>query len=314
MCLVEFVLDIWRYFHFVDYLSGRLFISFIWFIWILTVFMEIAFKLLRCCSLDGKLSGILVWRICQIKSDISTKHRIYTPRSGDFASVDQYTIIMAGSQGIKLFKYTQKIYYYIGVIGIDPTESNQMDHSAILTIARKWLFIFSLAQFAFTTTAYFLFEASSMIEYGLSFYSSLSMNTFSYFWRMKNFSNYVQNCERFIEKREYCSHLKANSETNSDIFILLKPKLWQERIQQWHIWLQPRKLNDPRSFLPKDCLYFLSLCTLYFHWYTPLSIFIGSIRDVTHFSYTFRLGLCLRLPLIKYEIESDRFSILSNGL
>lgn len=98
-------------------------------------------------------------------------------------------IKMASCGRIKLFKYIRKIYQVTGVI---PSESN-----------RKLLFFFSLAQFSFSTTAYLLFEANSITEYGMGLYTSTTIAIFSFFWQMKNFSQYLENCERFIAAREY---------------------------------------------------------------------------------------------------------------
>lgn len=47
-----------------------------------------------------------------------------------------------------------------------------------------------------------------MIEYGMSVYSTISLTLFLaehllIFWQMKNILNYIDSCERFIEKSAY---------------------------------------------------------------------------------------------------------------
>lgn len=107
------------------------------------------------------------------------------------------TINMAASDKIKLFKFIQKTYQDIGVY---PPQSNQNCSSIN---AKKWLFSFILLQFFVSTTAYLLIEANSMTEYGMGFYTSVTIAIFSFFWQMKNTYSYIEHFERFIERSEY---------------------------------------------------------------------------------------------------------------
>lgn len=107
------------------------------------------------------------------------------------------TINMAGGDKIKLFQFIQRTYQ---LFGIYPLQSNQ-NRSPINW--RKFGFLFNLVQFFLSTIAYLLIEANSLNKYGMGFYTSITIAVFSFFWKMENISNYIENCERFIEKSEY---------------------------------------------------------------------------------------------------------------
>lgn len=108
---------------------------------------------------------------------------------------------MAGGGKIELFKFIQKNYQ---AIGIYPPGTNMNCHSIN---AKKWLIIFSLGQMFITSLIYLFVEAHSMIEYGMTFHTCgalvLSIIVYSIlFWQMENILNYIENCERFVEKSE----------------------------------------------------------------------------------------------------------------
>lgn len=111
-------------------------------------------------------------------------------------------INMAGGGAIKLFKFTQKAYQGIGIY---PPESNQ---SRSRINAKNYFFLVCQAQYFITTAAYLLFEANSMIEYGMTFFTCTTVITVIALYtillgRMQNILNYIENCDRFIEKSEY---------------------------------------------------------------------------------------------------------------
>lgn len=111
-------------------------------------------------------------------------------------------INMPGVGKIELFKFTQKTYQHIGIY---PPASDQNR----CPIKSKTCFVpFSLAICLSLSVAYFFSEANSMIEYGMSFYSTISLTLFItehllIFWQMQNILNFIGNCERFVEKRAY---------------------------------------------------------------------------------------------------------------
>lgn len=114
-----------------------------------------------------------------------------------FSFSSSLTSNMAGGDKIKLFQFIQRTYQ---TFGIYPLQSNQNGSAINL---RKFGFLFNLVQFFLSTTAYLLIEANSLNKYGMGFYTSITIAVFSFFWKMKNISNYIENCERFIEKSEY---------------------------------------------------------------------------------------------------------------
>lgn len=111
---------------------------------------------------------------------------------------------MAGGVGtIKLFKFTQKTYEVIGA----PLPKSNQNRSCIIN-SKKCFYLLSLAQFFISSAAYLLFEANSMIEYGMVFFTCLTVivaliQYLIFLWEMKNILNFIKNCERFAAKSEY---------------------------------------------------------------------------------------------------------------
>lgn len=106
-----------------------------------------------------------------------------------------------GSGRIKLFKFIQKSYEHNGIF---PSESNE-NRGPINS--RNTLDLFCHAQFFISSAAYLLVDANSMIEYGMTFYVCITLVTSSVIylteiWQMKNISNFIGHCERFIEMSE----------------------------------------------------------------------------------------------------------------
>lgn len=115
---------------------------------------------------------------------------------------------MAGCDTIKLFKFVQKIYQFIG---ISPSKFKERSRRGRIINAKNWFIIGCHVQYFLSTVAYLLFEANSMIEYGMVFYTctTVPLSLVLYLiliWTMESFSNYIENCERFIEKSEYCAN------------------------------------------------------------------------------------------------------------
>lgn len=112
---------------------------------------------------------------------------------------------MAGS--IKLFQFVQK---YNQIIGIYSSQSTTMQGSINSTQAFFWI---SCAQIWFTIAAFLVFEANSMFDYGFEFFAFISIINgiaiYSIFiWQSQNTLKFIENCERFIEKRKYCFEQK----------------------------------------------------------------------------------------------------------
>lgn len=108
---------------------------------------------------------------------------------------------MAGRVKIKLFTIIQKLYQIIGV-----TNKNGI---------RTYFFLFCFAQFSFSSAAHLLFEASSLTEYGLVFYVSITTAIYALFWQMENTVDYIDNVEKFIQKSERFFNNSTTSQTHS---------------------------------------------------------------------------------------------------
>lgn len=127
---------------------------------------------------------------------------------------------MAGGGGdgtVELFRFIQKTYQDIGIIPPRPNENHCSFN------AKKWYFLFCLAQFFISAAAYLLFEANSIIEYGMVFYTC-STTVFSsvvyliLIWQRENILDFIANCEGFIqEKSEYFSDRGGGFFFNSSI-------------------------------------------------------------------------------------------------
>lgn len=71
--------------------------------------------------------------------------------------------------------------------------------------AKSLFFLISTMLLFITTAAYFLFEAKTVDECGMSFYVSISVSIFTVYtskiaWNMDKISMLIQNYEEFIDK------------------------------------------------------------------------------------------------------------------
>lgn len=123
---------------------------------------------------------------------------------------------MAGTVRIGLFKFIQKAYQEIG---ISPSDANQ---NRKFINSKKWFIPFGLVQFFISSAAYLMIKANSMIEYGMAFYSCMTVLFYFTiylisFWQMKNLLNYIESCEQFIEQSEYTYLLKLQRWTQKHL-------------------------------------------------------------------------------------------------
>lgn len=117
---------------------------------------------------------------------------------------------MGGS--IKLFEFVQNCNR---IFGIYSCQSDPKQHSAKLT---RTISLISFAQVMFTTVAFFSLEAKSMFDFGFVFYLLVTITNclaiyLIFIWESQDTLEFIQKCERFIEKREYfCVYrIKLNS-------------------------------------------------------------------------------------------------------
>lgn len=101
---------------------------------------------------------------------------------------------------IKLFQFAQK---FCQIAGICVPELNQNCYTL------NSISLICLAVFA-TSTAAFLFDgAESMVEYGITFFVSITIifqcfvNYIIIIFKVKNISQFIENCERFIERSKW---------------------------------------------------------------------------------------------------------------
>lgn len=105
-------------------------------------------------------------------------------------------------------------------MGIKPTDANQKQSSV------NWkftIFLSFLLHQWFTAIAFLVFEAESMFDYGLAFYIFLSITNSTvisllFLFEKENTFEFIKNCERFIEKREYIIY----------VFVRIKLKLFEK--------------------------------------------------------------------------------------
>lgn len=180
--------------------------------------------------------------------------------------------IMASCDKIELFKFVRKTYQDIGIF---PPESNPNFNSINL---KNGLFSFCLIQFLISTAAYLWFEAESMIEYGIICYTCTTI-IFSlavyliFLWQSRNILIYIENFERFN--------------------FWLTIACVQGFIQWSFIKMQTNKLSVSWNFWSMPALQIPSVYCCRFY-STPLWNITFWIREKSHSSYFFRLGLYLR--------------------
>lgn len=102
---------------------------------------------------------------------------------------------------LKLFQFIRK---FDQAIGIHPYEPNQKGFSF------NWRYAtvsFGLAQFFLSSVGFLLFEAKFLFDYGLGIFIVLIVLDgvilhLIPIWESNNMFKYIENCEKFIEKRE----------------------------------------------------------------------------------------------------------------
>lgn len=110
------------------------------------------------------------------------------------------------AEPIKLFQFTQKFYK---LTGIRPPQPNQLQSSINLT---NKIYLICLAQVNFSTIAFIVFEAHSMLWYGYGFFLVINFTTFIivytiYMMKAASLFKFFEECEEFIEKSEYHSKM-----------------------------------------------------------------------------------------------------------
>lgn len=108
------------------------------------------------------------------------------------------------SSVVKLFDTQQKLYK---TLGFDIYQS-QSCHSKCSISIKSLFFLISSMQLFISTTAFFLFEARTVDEYGMSFYISItifsvSINITTIAWKMDEIFVLLRNYGEFIDKSQF---------------------------------------------------------------------------------------------------------------
>lgn len=109
---------------------------------------------------------------------------------------------MEGGDSIQLFRFIRKFCQTIGVSALQPKQNRYHVNSM------NWFTLFCLNQFFISTAAFLSFEASSMVEYGMTFlYCAINLICnilcLVVFLQFENISKYVGNWEQFIGQSEW---------------------------------------------------------------------------------------------------------------
>lgn len=106
------------------------------------------------------------------------------------------TVNMAGNNvAIELFGFIKRTHENVGIFRASLDSINP----------KNCLILVGEAQFFISSVAYLLFETSSIVDYGMVFFTCASINLsitiyLLLFWQTTDILNYIENCERFIEK------------------------------------------------------------------------------------------------------------------
>lgn len=112
---------------------------------------------------------------------------------------------MAGGSTVKLFQFNQN---YCQRVGICAKRSNPNPKS---TKRINLIFITVSAQFALASLAFLVYDAKTMGEHCIAFYTFIciteALTAYSILiWKVDEMANFIANCEAFIEKSK--CHLK----------------------------------------------------------------------------------------------------------
>lgn len=128
-----------------------------------------------------------------MKSNYNSKYMLFFVGS-DISHL--LTVMMAGS--VKLFQFIYQTYQSLGIYPTQPSRSYCPFNW------KKWVIVISGVQYFVSALLFVLFEAKSMYEYGMTFYTLLWVvfATGTYIvptWQMRHTMEFTECCERFIE-------------------------------------------------------------------------------------------------------------------
>lgn len=114
---------------------------------------------------------------------------------------------MAGS--VKLFQFFQQIHQ---LIGFSPQSHPIQKYQETILYLIKTFLLLCCAQLILATAAFLALESQSILDFALAFYVLISlingMVIYSVFiWESENTFEFIENCEGFIGKSKYYTHI-----------------------------------------------------------------------------------------------------------
>lgn len=105
------------------------------------------------------------------------------------------------SSVVKLFISQRKLYKKLGL----DASAAQSSSSKCLVSGKSLFLLVASTQLFISTTAFFLFKAETVDEYGMSFYISITVLIITIYtsdiaWKMDQISTLMNACEDFIDK------------------------------------------------------------------------------------------------------------------
>lgn len=129
---------------------------------------------------------------------------------------------MAGDS-VKLFVFYKRYNEAFGIFSL--TQPNQNHLHKIINRAKPFIFFICISQFFVTTVAFGVFEATTMHDYGITFFTIICIIyvIFSYmipFWQMEEILQFIENCEKFIGKSKNYSSFFFDKICTDAVFLL----------------------------------------------------------------------------------------------
>lgn len=107
------------------------------------------------------------------------------------------SIEIVGGNSMKLFQFNQKLCQTLGIGG------HEINQNRCTFEWKNAIFAFYSTQLAVLITAFLLYDASTMDEYGVGFVTVICVTQstvyyFSLLWKQNEILKFIGNCERFI--------------------------------------------------------------------------------------------------------------------
>lgn len=114
----------------------------------------------------------------------------------------QFIVDCQNVGSIKLFHFVQEFQKTAGIHSFRPNHFN----------STQMILLSFCAQFIFTTAAFLVLKAETMFELGFALFVFFSMSNTAiiyliFIWQSEKTLKFIENCEGFIQKSEYCDSL-----------------------------------------------------------------------------------------------------------